>query len=395
MIVLHRLHIQNFLSLRDVEVELGDLTVLVGPHAAGKSNLLKVFEFLGETARTDLVPAVNRFGGVDALLFRGKRRKAVFSIELHAEVTRYAHGSALDEYRLQVRPRGSVIMGPLLEREESFRFKRTRGAGRRITLKGGRLAVLGDDDASLYESDLQLESVGLSVLRKLGKQVQADQWQELASLFLELRIFDPDVSVARLPVERDPSPVLASDASNLAAFLEWLSEEHADTFDVLVDDLRTIVPSVEALEFRPVGGSTEAVALGLRERHLSGITDLAHASYGTVRALALLAMLHDPNPPRLTLVEEIDHGLHPWALDRIVERLRSATRRTQLLLATHSPALVNRLRPEEIIVCERDPKTGASLIPAIDAARVRELVAEDELSLGELWFTGTLGGVPE
>ena len=85
-------------------------------------------------------------------------------------------------------------------------------------------------------------------------------------------------------------------------------------------------------------------------------------------------------------------GLSP--LDRIVERLRSASERTQLLLATHSPTLVNRLAPEELIICERDPDTGASLIPAIDPSEVRSIAAEDELGLGELWFTGTLGGVP-
>jgi predicted ATPase len=92
-------------------------------------------------------------------------------------------------------------------------------------------------------------------------------------------------------------------------------------------------------------------------------------------------------------VEEIDHGLHPYALDRIVERLRSATRKTQLLLATHSPALVNRLEPEELIVCERDPSTGASRIPAIDPAEVKAVASKDDLGLGELWFSGTLGGV--
>src|SRR5262249_54342208 len=122
---------------------------------------------------------------------------------------------------------------------------------------------------------------------------------------------------------------------------------------------------------------------------------LGEASYGSIRALSLLALLHDPNPPRLTCIEEIDHGLHPHALDRLVELLRKASSRTQFLIATHSPALVNRLLPEEVIVCERGPD-GASRIPAIDPQEVRRMEQElhGELGLGELWFTGALGGVP-
>lgn len=64
------------------------------------------------------------------------------------------------------------------------------------------------------------------------------------------------------------------------------------------------------------------------------------------------------------------------------------------MIATHSPALVNRLRPEELIVCERDPKTGLARIPAIETDEVRRIVAAGDLKLGELWFSGTLGGVP-
>ena len=108
------------------------------------------------------------------------------------------------------------------------------------------------------------------------------------------------------------------------------------------------------------------MAVLLAEAGLSEPTPLAYASFGTIRLLAVLALLHDPNPPLLTCVEELDHGLHPYAFDRIVERMRIASRRTQFLIATHSPALVNRLDPSELIVCERDD-AGAYRIPAIDA----------------------------
>ncbi|HET8683282.1 MAG TPA: AAA family ATPase [Micromonosporaceae bacterium] len=100
----------------------------------------------------------------------------------------------------------------------------------------------------------------------------------------------------------------------------------------------------------------------------------------------------DPEPPALTCVEEIDHGLHPQALELLVERLREASQRTQFLIATHSPEVADRLKPEELVVCERRDD-GSSVIPAVSTERVRQIVAESEgLPLGDLWFSGALGG---
>src|SRR5690606_38984957 len=124
---------------------------------------------------------------------------------------------------------------------------------------------------------------------------------------------------------------------------------------------------LEDIEFETVGGSVDRLTVLLRERGLRRLTPLADASYGTVRLLGLLALLYDPRPPALTCIEEIDHGLHPQALELVVQRLREASERTQFIVATHSPALVNRLRPEEFIVCDRD-EGSASIIPALTAS---------------------------
>lgn len=402
MIALHRLIARNFLSLREVDVSLRDLNVLVGPNGAGKSNLLRAIQFLGDTAREDLAPAIAKHGGMGPIHFWGAARKSEVRLEVHAAVTRYSHAKALDEYSLSFSEAkggysGGKRMGPprSLRRKEEFKFKRTKGAGKRIKIDGAKVEVV-DEGSVQRPQHLELEgsSAGLSTLQRMGDKLGATQWRELAAVFETFRVFEVDVAAARRPSPMEDQPTLAADGGNLASFLYWLSREHREVFELLVDDLRFIVPSVCALVFESVGGPTAAIKLALEEEHLRGSTDLAYASFGTIRALALLAMLHDPNPPKLTCVEEIDHGLHPYALDRIVERLRSATRRTQLLLATHSPALVNRLEPEELIVCERDPTTGASRIPAIDPQAVKAAADQGELGLGELWFSGTLGGVP-
>lgn len=404
---LHSISADNFLSLQAVEVDLGPLNVLVGPNASGKTNLLKVIQFLGDTVRTDLMPAVTEHGGFDALRFRGttpspKKRKSKkaqqsrrtsIRIGIKAQVTKHSSPNALDEYSLSFWEM-PLKQGPkILARSESLRFKRVRGRGRRITVQGRRVTIHDEaQEAETQHLSLGTRSSGLSTLRRLGEEQGAERVDELATLFETFRVFEVDADAARQPSAVPYSDTLASDGSNLAAFLAWMSKAHPETFQLLSDDLAAIVPGVSGIHLRPVGGSNEGITIAIAEHALEGLTDLGAASFGTVRGLAILAMLHDPNPPLLTCVEEIDHGLHPHALDRIVERMRDATQRTQLMVVTHSPALVNRLTPSELLVCERSPTTGASRIPAIDPELVAEMADAGELDLGELWFSGALGG---
>jgi predicted ATPase len=391
---LFSLSVANFRNLEFIDVPLQALSVLVGPNGAGKSNFLAAVRFLGDVARLDLKAAIETNGGYDRLAFRGGSARPHIAFVVQAQITDHSSLKAPDVYGLSF---GQTEGGHRwLVRSESFTFKRKGGPGRRITVGGERLESLdlsaGDADAEVTRLDLQDTSALLSTLPRMGHADGGEQVRAFAELLTTFRVFEVDVAAARRPSSLVERPVLAADASNLAAFLVHLKARHPAVFARLVDDLKAILPGLEGLELTPVGGAAAGAVVQLKEHGLRGLTPLAEASFGTVRALALLALLHDPKPPKLTCIEEIDHGLHPHALDRIVDRLRDASRRTQLLVATHSPSLVNRLRPEEIIVCERDPLTGAARIPAVSTEEVAAMVKASALSLGELWFSGALGG---
>jgi predicted ATPase len=276
-------------------------------------------------------------------------------------------------------------------------FKRTEGRGRRITITGSDLNVITGDEVT-RSGVLQEGSLGLSTLPRLGPEEGggSEQVEALASLFASFRIFDVDVNAIRSRQDEGPSSILENDASNLAGYLRHLHDNERDLFLELEQDARSFIPGLVSLDFATVGGASSGFVLQLHEHGLDGATELYEASYGSIRSLALLALLYDPKPPKLTCIEEIDHGLHPYVLDRLVELLRRASKRTQLLIATHSPALVNRLDWSELIVCERRDD-ASSAIPAVDPETVKSMEEElaGELGLGELWFSGALGGVPE
>lgn len=388
---------KNFRSLRDVHVPLGNLNVLVGPNEAGKSNFLDLIAFLGDSARLDLPEALRMRGGYERVRFRGGTAAGAVSITVAADITTHSSETAPDEYDLRFWTQRARGRQSVLIRAEEFAFKRTGGRGRRIKVHGNSVELVDSKDAQESGQQtlpLRSDSLGLSTLRKtLPDNQGGEEIRHFAEVFTSFRVFNVDVAGARLP-SREGESQLTPNATNLASALLAL-KEHDQTWKDLLDDARAMIPGLLNVEFEAVGGSQAAVAVKLAERGLKDSTYLADASFGTVRLLALLALLYDPNPPEMTCIEEVDHGLHPYLFDRLVERLRQASQRTQLLVATHSPALVNRLRPDELIITER-ADDGSSRIPAVDsntiAAKVR--AAGDDLSIGELWFAGALGGVP-
>ncbi|WP_200887090.1 AAA family ATPase [Pimelobacter simplex] len=379
--------VQGFRSLADVSVPMGPLTVLVGPNGSGKSNVLNVLRFLVATIRFDLPTAIEEFGGWSRLARQDGKTKAV-RIVVEAEVTANAHANAPDRYKLSISREGRT-------RYEEFTFKRKSGPGRRITVNGVT-ANIGTTRADSRGRDLKLadeQTTGLSTLPKLAADAGGEGIDDFASFLSGMRVLEPDVAAARSP-SRLYRASLVEDASNLADALLTLRETAPQSFSDIERDMRACLPGLDRLNFTTLPG-TRSVVVQLVERGLEREIDLTEASFGTVRLLALLTALHDPSPAHLTAIEEIDHGLHPYALDVVVDALRAASERTQILVATHSPTLVNRLRPSELVVCDRDSKTGASKIPAVSSYEISKATRASNLGLGELWFAGVLGGVPK
>ncbi|SNS76854.1 Predicted ATPase [Asanoa hainanensis] len=387
------LEVENFRSLRRVSLPLRPLNVLVGPNGAGKTNLLEVFRFLADVIRTDLQPALDLRGGFDEVRFwGGEKTPTSVRIKLTATWTTNSSRNAPDEYELRV---SSSSHRSTLSRRETFQFKRTQGRGRRIQISGQR-ATVSDTGRGGSEREIGISALssGLSTLPRLADEKGGTEVAQVARRLASFRVFDVNVDSARRPSRfpRNELETLDDDAANLASFLLRLQIQDQAAWERLVADAMEVLPQLDGIDFAYPSGAAREVIVVLNERGLRRPTELADASYGTIRLLGLLALLYDPSPPSLTCVEEIDHGLHPQALELLVERLRDASERTQFLIATHSPALADRLEPEELVVCERRDD-GSSAIPAVSTERVAEIVDESEgLELGTLWFSGALGG---
>lgn len=382
-----RVEARNFRSLGAVDLSLGDLTVLIGPNGSGKTNVLNVLRFLATTVRFDLAAALEVWRGFDHIQ-RQAAKPGPVSITVEGQITPNSSRNATDRYHMRLRRQGQSI-----SRYEEFTFKRRAGQGRRITVSGD-LVTITEDEKPLTERRLATkQTTGLATLPKLADEDGGLGIRLFTDFLSNIRVLEPDVEQARSPARQYGAP-LAEDASNLADTLAQLRTRDPDSFRLLTVELARCLPGLEDVRLMPVGGAASNVAVQLIERGVTQPIDLADASYGTVRLLALLTALHQPDPPPFMAIEEIDHGLHPYALDVLIDRIRAATSRCQILAATHSPTLVGRLKPEEIVVCDRDPETGESVIPATKAADIARAVHASDWNPGELWFAGAIGGIP-
>ncbi len=131
------------------------------------------------------------------------------------------------------------------------------------------------------------------------------------------------------------------------------------------------------------------VQIFIREEGLIQPIPATRLSDGTLRYLFLMALLLDPTPPPLICIEEPEIGLHPDILPIIAEMLVEASQRTQLIVTTHSDALVSEVPPESVLVCERNQEKGTEL-QCLQPEILKKWL--ENYTLGDLWKMGEIGG---
>jgi predicted ATPase len=189
------------------------------------------------------------------------------------------------------------------------------------------------------------------------------------------------------PSESDlPSDFLLETYSNFVLVLFSLIN-NPDTKDVITDKLYSLNEDIDFIQVKLSSGNAE---LFVFEKDLSTPIPATRLSDGTLRYLSLLSILCHPSPPPFICIEEPEIGLHPDILSSVAELLVEASKKTQLIVTTHSDFLVSALsdQPASVVVCERD--TEGSRMRRLEQDKLKDWLKK--YSLGELWMSGHLGG---
>ncbi len=206
-----------------------------------------------------------------------------------------------------------------------------------------------------------------------------------SSTFYHVLNVDPR-SPVRLPQPMQPATLPGRNGEELVSCLFYLRETERHRFEAIEDSLRTAFSQFDRLDFPPVAAGT--LALAWRESGFYKPLYMNQLSEGTLRFLWLATLLQSPGLTALTLLDEPEVSLHPELLRLLADLLREASRRTQLVVATHSDRLIRFLEPKEVLLMN-STEDGMTSVTWADQLDLNEWLKE--YSLDELWRTGRIG----
>lgn len=329
-------HFRNFKALRSAAVRLAPFNLVLGPNGSGKTSLIQALLRLRSLAA---LPAV------------------------HAEDLK-----------------GQRPAGPQIEFHFSPPFQNVR-------------VTLGCNSDELVCNSLVVDHpVGLPGVAL---------WGELRTQLQSIRAFLFDHYAMALPAKREEGVELSSNGGNIAAVLAGWKEKHPASFAGLEADFRRLMPEFAALGFREMrGGRIELTAQLAQDGH--EVIPADSLSQGTLYLLAILTLAFAPEPPSIVCLEEPDRGMHPRSLREVRDALYRLSypedcgmKRVpvQVIATTHSPYLLDQFKehPEEVVLASKKGRE-ANFERLSDRADIMELMKETHL--GDLWYSGILGGVP-
>ena len=396
--LLNRLQLKGFLSFGPDSEPIGltNLNVLIGPNGAGKSNFIEAIELLHATP-ADFSGAIRLGGTPNDWIWHGGKGATVARIEallsranIMAEL-RYALEFTESAGRLE-------IVDEVLEEAKKadpkakdvrfyYRFQRGRPAINVSETVANRKGFF-----PLKQRKLKRESIDPQQ-SILSQRKDPDLYPEVtatAKRFGGIQVFREwgfgrSAALRAAQPSNLPTDVLLPQLVNLGLVLNDL--EHRNEWTRFNDLMRKFLPRYKRLSTKVSAGSVQVY---LHEDGLGVPVPATRLSDGTLRFLALLAILLNPESATMICIEEPELGLHPDAMSLLAELLTEAAEKTQLIVTTHSDVLVSALteQAESVLVC--DYLENGTELRRLEAAKLRHWL--EKYRLGEVWRLGKLGG---
>ena len=363
---LHRISIRGFRSIASIEdLALRPLNVLIGANGAGKSNFIGAFSFLCAIREGRLQDYVTVAGGAERVLHFGSKTTGVMSFDLSFEEPSV-------NYVLKLSPTDDDGLFPSTE-----------------------IALVSNPN---FSTPITIPFQPRPKRREAG--ISADQPDAVAKSLAECvgnwRVYHvhdtSSTSLMRKTAKLHDNRFLRSDGSNLAAFLFFLFEKHPDSYRLIQKTVQQVAPFFDDFRLEPLLLRPDSIKLEWRHKDSDQYFDAAALSDGTLRFMALATLFLQPKilHPQIILVDEPELGLHPFAITLLASLIQEASVETQVIVSTQSSLLLDHLKPEDVLVAER--QGGSTQIRRLDSERLKEWL--DEYSLGELWEKNELGGRP-
>lgn len=358
--MLKEIKLAGFKSIREMEVELKEINVLIGANGAGKSNFIDFFRLLIASTNKRLQFYLQRNGGANTLLHYGIKTTKKITSNLRLNTN---NGTGVYGFTLSLAPVNTMIIEEHINSaaigkvgEESFFFLDKRQDNK--------------PDTPLHNA-----------MRNEINQYRVFHFHDTS-----------ETAYMRGNCDINNNRILLRDGSNLAAVLYKLQQTQIQYYERIVKTIRQIAPFFEDFVLAPLTINPHEIQLRWQARDSDYEFGPHQLSDGTLRTMVLITLLLQPeeNLPSLIILDEPELGLHPYAISLIAALIRSASVYTQVILATQSTNLLDHFAASDIIIVEQ--QQGISLFKRLDQDKLTTWL--EEYALSELWEKNVIGGTP-
>jgi predicted ATPase len=407
MAILEGIQIENFRALRNVVlgkvsgdggVPLPRLMAVIGANGSGKSTLLDALGFIGDCLADGVEAACDRQhrGGFERLRTRGTNEPVRFEIRyrqnvdarpisysLHIDADKHGRPQVVFE-RLRQGRKGPKNRGRLY----SF-LELTNGRGEVWSGEASENSE-GASRIDVRMSDRQV--LGISSLGTLADHPRIAAFRDFLSGWY-LSYFVPQLARSQPMAGADPH--LDRTGENLAKYLQFIAREQPSGFQAMLDRIGSKVPGIRRISWDVAPDKRLLLkfeAMGYGEPFYQ-----QDMSDGTLKMLAYMLLMEDPDPAPLVGIEEPENGLHHQllaVLAREFKEFAEKSRGPQVLITTHAPNFVDALAPEEVWILNKGVDGFSGLQRAADVDGVKQLF-EEGIPMGSLWYSNHFGALAE
>ncbi len=377
---IHKLTLADILSFRWVTtVELKQLNILIGPNGAGKSNLVECIALL-QALPNNLNSFLVRNGGPAGWIRNRpeKAKGALIGCEFRT-----------DQYELQYQLGFSAVNNSFAIEAEDLDLLESGKKTSYFFRHANKLLIAPKPGEPRAEVSNFIDSTK-SIFEAYRNPFETTPIVQSARTFNMIRIYrefrtganDGAKKGAALDMPKHP---LDDGGANLALVLQEM--DFRNSLQKVKSYFRRLSGRYEDIKIRLEGGFAQVYIM---ERDIGAIP-ATRLSDGTLKFLCLITILCDHDPPPLICIEEPEIGLHPEALRLVAEALKEASSRMQIIITTHSDALIDYFsdEPEAILVCERDANESTQF-KRLRRDQLQEWL--EDYTLGDLWRRGEVGG---
>ncbi|KOS06851.1 ATPase [Flavobacterium akiainvivens] len=364
--MINKLEIQGYKSIRQLDLELKPINVLIGSNGVGKSNFISFFKLLNIIYEQRL-ENYSKTEGADNLLHFGRRQTEF--IEAHVEF------NETNAYSFKLQPTND---NKLFISEESTGFNKS---------KGGNPAWYGHGwawngiNSNSDESFIRNSTVGISSYVNLYlKSFKIYHFHDTSS----------DAPL-RSASQLNDNSYLKENGSNLPSFLYYLQEVYPANFKKIERIVKSIAPFFERFDLKPDRLNSSRITLEwIEKNHPENYFNASHFSDGTIRFIALATLLLQPELPKTIIIDEPELGLHPVAINKLAGLIKKASAQSQIIISTQSVNLVNNFDAEDIITVDRG--NSQSEFKRLENESLQNWL--QDYSMGDLWIKNVIGARP-